>query len=75
MRRKLDRAGQSRILTEDLVWRGSGEKEDVKNTGFGDPVGLSRLLCGVSNVDPGFRSDGDEDCDGRICGVRVDNRD
>jgi len=72
MRGKLNRSSQFRILTEDLARRGSGEKEDVKNARLGDPVGFSRLFRGVSDVDPGFGSDGDEDCDSRIRRVRVD---
>ena len=63
MRRKLNRSSQFRVLTEDLVWRRSGEKEDVKNTRLGDPVGFSRLLRGMGNVDPGFRCDCNEDRD------------
>jgi len=72
VRRKLNSSGQFRILAEDLVGRGSGKKEDVKDTRLGDPVGFSRLLSGVSDVDPGFGSGSDEDCNGRICRVRVD---
>jgi len=75
MRRELNRSGQFRILTKDLVWRGSGEKEDVKNTRLGDPMGFSRFFRGMSNVNPGFRSGGDEDCNGRIRRVRVDQGD
>jgi len=72
MRRKLNRSGQLCILTEDLVWRRSREKEDVKNTRLGNPVGFSRLLGRMSDVNPGFRSDGNKDGDGRIHRVRVD---
>jgi hypothetical protein len=72
MRGKLNRSSQFRILTKDLIRRGSGEKKDVKDTRLGDPVGLGRLLRGMSDVDPGFGSDGDEDPDGGICRVRVD---
>ena len=72
MWRKLNRSGQFRILTENLIWRGSGEQEDVKNTRLGDPVGFRRLFRGMSDIDPGFRSDCDEDRDGRIRRVRVD---
>ena len=54
MRRKLNRSGQFRILTKDLVWRGPRKEKDVKNTRFGDPMGFGRLLSGVSDVDPGF---------------------
>lgn len=74
MRRKLNSSGQFRVLTEDLVRRGSREEEDFKDTRLGDPVGFSRLLSGVSDVDPGFGSGRDEDCDGGICRVRVDQR-
>lgn len=72
MRRKLNRSGQFRVLAEDLVRRGPGEEEDVKNAGLGDPVCLSRFLSGVSDVYPGFGGGGDEDGDSGICGVRVD---
>jgi len=72
MGRKLNRSSQFCILTEDLIRRGSGEKEYVKNTRLGDPVGFSRLFRGMSDVDPGFRSDSGEDCDGRIRRMRVD---
>jgi len=72
MGRKLNRSGQFRVLTKDFFRRGSRKEEDVKNTRLGDPMGFSRLLSGVSNIDPGFRSDCDEDCDGRICRVRMD---
>ena len=41
MRRKLDCSSQSRILTEDLIWCGSGEKEYIEDTRLGDPMGLS----------------------------------
>ena len=75
MRRKLNRSSQFRILTEDLLWRGSGEKEDVEDARLGDPVGFGRLFRGMSDVDPSFRSDGDKDSDGGIHRVRVDQRD
>ena len=75
MWRKLNRPGQSRILAENMVWRGSGEKENIKNTRLGDPMSLGRLIRGMSDVDPGFRSSGDEDGDSGICGVRMDQRD
>ena len=72
MRRELDCSGQLRVLTEDLVRRGSRKEKDVKNTRLGDPMGFSRLLSGVGDIDPGFGSDCDEDGDGRICRVCVD---
>ena len=72
MGRKLNRSGQFCILTKDLLRCGSREKEHVKNARLGDPVSFGRLLRGMSDIDPGFRSDGDKDCNGRICRVRVD---
>ena len=71
MRRKLNGSSQFRVLAEDLVGRGSGKKEDVKDTRLGDPVSSSRFLCGVNYVNPSFGSGSDEDCDGGICRVCV----
>jgi len=75
MRRELNSSSQFRVLAEDLVGCGSRKKEDVKDTRLGDPMGFSRLLGWVNDIDPGFGSDSDEDSDGRICGVGVDQGD
>ena len=73
MGRELHGPSQFRVLTKDLIRCGSGEKEDVENAGLGDPVSLGRLFSGMNDIDPGFRSDGDEDCDSRIRRVCVDH--
>ena len=75
MRGKLDRSGQFRILAENPVWCGSRKEEDVEDTGLGNPMGLSRLLSRVSDVDPCFGSGGDKNSNGGICRVRVDQGD
>ena len=75
MRGKLNRPGQFRILTKDLIRRGSRKEKDVKDTRLGYPVSLGRLLGGMGDVDPGFGGDGDEDPNGGICRVCVDQGD
>ena len=40
MRRELYCSSQPGVLSEDLVWRGTWEKEDIKDSRLGNPVGL-----------------------------------